>query len=866
MNIVNKLTLRTLKENKKRTFVTIIGVIISVAMITAVATLVVSFMDLLQRQEISDNGEWHVLYKDVNEEQLEKIKNDDQSEQVILSNDIGYANLEGGQNKDKPYLFVKAYNHAGFKHFPIELKDGRLPTSPNEVVISQHIEDNGGVSFEVGETITMDVGTRIQNVDGVETELNQSYSYIHPGEDGVSETLINKENQSYKIVGVIERPSWEMIWSPGYTVITFLEESLISETNTVNASVILNKVNRRLFDHANELGTNIGIENIQFNKELLRYYGVVEDDSINTMLVSLAAILMVIIMTGSVSLIYNAFAISVSERSRYLGMLSSVGATKRQKRNSVFFEGAVIGVVSIPIGIIAGLVGIGITFYYINTMLAGGLGVTEELKVVLSPLSLAIAVFVSILTIFISTYIPAIRASKISAIDAIRQTKDVKLTGKGVKTSKFVRKVFGIEAEIGLKNLKRNKRRYIATVFSLVISIVLFLSVSYFTSTMKSSYDMTQNGPDFDIFVSYGNSHGEVAVQDLKNIASLVGVTESIIMQDINLLMPVNDAQMPDGVRKTMGETEGEFLYTVDVHALDDQSLKEYANQIGVDFDQLVKWENFPAIVIDTINYLDFNTGQYIKEKGIHSEVGDKLAIQFQDWNTGEKNSLEPLEVIGLTDQKPMGLENMTYPGSLHVIVSENTFSEWLSNQKNIIDESTHRLYLNSTDPIGTEEAIDKMSLSNQPHVYNVYQRRVQDEQLMTIMQVFIYGFVVLISAISVANIFNTISTSIALRKREFAMLKSVGMTPKGFNKMLNYESIFYGIKALFYGLPISFGLIFLMFLSFRSSFMSQFEIPWVSIFIVFLGVFIIVGLTMLYSSSKVKKENIIDALKQENI
>src|SRR5690625_1222945 len=164
---------------------------------------------------------------------------------------------------------------------------------------------------------------------------------------------------------------------------------------------------------------------------------------------------MIIIIIESVSLIYNAFAISFSERSQHLGMLLSVGATKKQKRNSVFFEGMVIGLISIPLGIISGLVGIGITFYFINSLIQDSFGLTEKLTVTITPLSITVACAVSLLTIFISSYIPARRASKVSAIDAIRQTMDVKMTSKRVKTSRFVRKIFGIEAEFGLKNLKR---------------------------------------------------------------------------------------------------------------------------------------------------------------------------------------------------------------------------------------------------------------------------------------------------------------------------------------------------------------------------------------------------------------------------
>ncbi len=166
---------------------------------------------------------------------------------------------------------------------------------------------------------------------------------------------------------------------------------------------------------------------------------------------------------------------------------------------------------------------------------------------------------------------------------------------------------------------------------------------------------------------------------------------------------------------------------------------------------------------------------------------------------------------------------------------------------------------------MATQQQIEEMKESN-IYVYNVYKSRQQEEQMVMLMSVFAYGFIVLITAISIANIFNTISTSISLRKREFAMLKSVGMTPKGFNKMINYESIFYGIKALLYGLPISVVLMYLIHRSLMNSFNYVFTLPWLSMLYVIAAVFVMVSSSMLYSSSKVKKENIIDALKQENI
>src|SRR5690606_3827623 len=151
MNIVNKLTIRHLKENKRRTLVTIIGVIISVAMLTAVATLGVSFMDLMKRQTMADEGEWHVVYKDVNQAQVQAIKKDEDTKKLVLSKDLGYALLKGSKNENKPYLFIKEYNKSGFEQFPIELSSGRLPKAENEVVISDEIINNAKVDYRIGD-------------------------------------------------------------------------------------------------------------------------------------------------------------------------------------------------------------------------------------------------------------------------------------------------------------------------------------------------------------------------------------------------------------------------------------------------------------------------------------------------------------------------------------------------------------------------------------------------------------------------------------------------------------------------------------------------------------------------------------------
>ncbi|KKK36467.1 cell division protein FtsX [Mesobacillus campisalis] len=859
MNIINKVTLRHLKENKRRSLVTIIGVIISVAMITAVATLGVSFLDLMIRQDIAKNGEWHVLYKDLTHDQIQAIEQDSSTKTLALSSD-GYAALEESENAYKPYLHFRSYNKTGMEQFPITVSEGRLPRNENEVAISEAIKNNAKVEYKIGDQLTADIGERWSTTEPAMLTQNQS---LQRGEDTINEELKNTETKTMTIVGTIERPTWEPTWAPGYTAIGYVDDT---SSDSVDAFVVLNNIKGSLFEDANKLAAQQGIENVHFNSDLLRYYGVTDNDNLRMTLFSLAGIIMAVIIIGSIALIYNAFAISVSERARHLGMLSSVGATKRQKRNSVFFEGAVIGAISIPVGILAGLAGIGITFIFINTFIQDALNVTERLELVVTPASILIACGISILTIFISTYIPAQKASRISAIDAIRQTHDIKLSGKTVKTNRLVRKIFGLEAEIGLKNVKRNRKRYLATVFSLVISIVLFLSVTYFTENLKKSLELSQDNLQYDIQIF--SSH--LGKEELASFAELDQVTKSTFIDEVQFEALVGIDDLPDPLKKQIAEndlelTDGKYPYYTVMHGLDSESFQAYATQIGVDAADFTQPDKPSAIVIDQISYEDASIGKLIQTKALEAEVGDKIDLFSMPYGDSEteqpERELEGTVQIGaLTDEVPIGVQTASL-GGVNLIVPEDTLWQLAADAEQV----SSYVYLNSSDPMATQTAIEDRKDTN-INVYNVFQRRQQDEQMILLMSVFTYGFITLISLISIANIFNTISTSISLRKREFAMLRSVGMTPKGFNKMIHYESVFYGVKALAYGLPISILVMFGMHHALRYTFEYGFSLPWMSILFVIVLIFLIVGAAMLYSISKIKNENIIEGLKQENI
>ncbi|MER2128375.1 FtsX-like permease family protein [Solibacillus sp.] len=865
MNIVNKLTVRQLKENKRRTLVTIIGAIISVMMVTMIPTFVVSLQDLLLRQTITSTGEWHVLYKDVNPSQLKAIATDEDTHTIGVSRDRGYALLEEGDNANKPYLQIREYNEQGFKQFRIELSSGQLPQADNEIVISEEIATDAKVVYKIGDTLTLDIGKRIMTGAAADAPAIKQGDSLVTKNGERAETIEHTETKSYKVVGIMKQPTWEDINAPGYSIFSYVDEGTLGANDIVNATVVLNKVRSSFFTHAKDLANQNNIESeIDYNAYLLSRYGMAYADRLSRTILALSLVITGIVIVGSVLLIYNAFAISVSERTRHLGMLSSVGATARQKRNSVFFEGMLIGLISIPIGIILGVVVIGITFLFINPMIRQGmLGITEDLAIIITPGSILIACAVSILTIFLSTYPPARKASRISAIDAIRQTNDVKLTNKTVKTSKLVSKIFGIEADIGLKNLKRNKRSYQATVVSLVISIVLFLSMSYFSDSIQKALEFPPD-KNYDIQVT---KHGIESLDDrvINSIVNLDDITEWNVMKNFTLFSWVDEDvatnEVHDLVKEDpslLKEEEGKFRYNIELHVLDDKNLQNYAKSVGADYKQLIDAENLSAIVVDTIYFKNEAANKIIEKKSIHAKVDQSLDLYEQDFTTDIP--VNKIKIAALTNQLPMGANQVQFDGQVNMIISEQVMDQLKSRA-----DVELALNLKSMDPIATHQEIEEMKESNLEIRSDVVINQ-EVKQIIRLISVLGFGFILLITLVSIANIFNTISTSILLRKREFAMLKSVGMTPKGFNKMINYESIFYGIKSLLYGLPISIGAIYLIYKALINSFQFEFTLPWISIIYVIVAVFIMVSTTMLYASSKVKKENIIDALKRESI
>ena len=884
MNIVSKVTVKHMKENRKRTMVTILGIMLSVALITAISAFAASFLDLMRQSCIASEGEWHTEFYEVKKEQLSRITEDDKVKKTLIRKELGNAVLEGGENEWRPYITVEAYDENAMETYPLPLKEGRYPENPEELLISEHMLENTGVDWKLGDQVTLDLGIRWLP-ESQETEAMELPSYYNYSE---GEILKDQTAHTYTIVGIMNRTRMEDVTYAGYLAVTKLDVDVLPAEETVDAAVQMKHLDKSMYAWSDGVAEELGVLNGN-NTTLLAYSMISGNSGIVHMLNLLKWIMMLIVAAGSVAVIYSSFSISISERGRYLGMLASVGATRKQKRDSVLTEAVLLGIIGIPLGLLLGYLGVFVVTKciqgLIGDMLNYGMDMeTVSMRVIVSWPAIAGAVILAAVTIFVSAWIPAARASRITPVEAIRQNRDIKLSRKQVKTSKLTRKLFGFEGELALKNLKRNKKRYRATVISLIFCIALYLSVSSFTEYLKGAYQMasgleTANYPDYSVSIyELERKEQEKLIEKIRNLS---GYAEMEVTDFMNYnFYPSAEALDPEvrkeatlgGGMQTGGKHEETIAFNLQVIGLDDQSMEAYVKKIGADGELL---KQGGAILIN--RRMDIKEGRRAWKQTWSLRTGDTLTGDFWFVEHFEDTEKEPEEklasigipVAGVTDELPLG---GSYSGDINTVTMYTTMETALKlrTQKAVMENTevseSCQIYLTAENKEILGEGLNELDENRNLYVYDATGALEQFQNMLLLMNVFVYGFIILTALICVTSIFNTISTSMALRKREYAMLQSVGMDPKRFRRMITYESFFYGLKALIWGLPIGIALMYLIYRSISEALDIGFYVLWNQVFIAVVSVLAVVGITMRYSARKIKKANIVETLKEENV
>ena len=849
MSILNRLTIKNLRLNKKRTIVTIIGIILSTALMVGIGLLFSSFQDLMIRDTIGYNGKYEANYGDVDLDKLNDIKDKDFT--YFYEKPIGFSKIESS-NEYKPYMYITSVNKEYFDE--LKLIEGSFPKNENEAVISNHVITNGGLNYKVGDIVTFKYGKR--NIEGNDTLANSELV------DG--EFLTNEGTHTYKIVGIVERSNFENYSACGYTAFTL---DVNNDKGSVNLYVMFNK-NKKIIKQSEELAKRLNYDNdINYNSTLLALYGESTYGNVMTTMVSMMMIMLALVSIGCIIVIYNSFAISVMERKKEFGLLSSIGATKRQLSHTVFFEAVFVGVIGIILGILGAYIGIGCVVLVINNLIGDML--EYKLYLVTNPLFIIIPVIFMIIVIGASAFIPSRRASKVSPIEAIRQNDDIKINKKKIRTSKLVNKLFGIEGEIALKNIKRNKKKYRVTVVSLFISIVLFISFSsYMNYTLNTASSVMGEVP-YDYQISYFGddpNNDKEALDKINEIVKSSDVKEYVSYSVSNLSIIGNytySDEYLDFYKSAYGENGIKALNNlkyqyISIYILDDNSYNKYKKLIGIDNDSVILLNKFKGVSYGNNKRVNYNI-PVINNGNINIKICN--FDNDEDVDT-TKYCNKNIDNIFVTNKSFDLIEEFSYMGDFKLIVNKKLYdsisdSSTHYTQFNIISDNT-----NNIDKLTKE--LDKYSNVNYT---NIKEAMKQANNLILVVKILMYGFISLVTLIGVTSVFNTISTSMALRKREFAVLRSIGLTNRGFNKILFFESLFFGMKSLIFAIPVSIGITVLIHYALADMVsISTIIIPWKYIIISIVSVFVIVLLTMMYSTSKIKKHNIIEQIREENI
>ena len=851
MSILNDLTIKNLKLNKKRTIVTIVGIILSTALMVGIGLLFSSFQDYMIRETISYNGKYEAEYGDVSLDKLNSIDKKDFS--YFYQKPIGFSKFDSA-NEYKPYIYISSVDKEYFNE--LHLISGRFAENDSELVISNHINTNGGASYKIGDIITLKYGERV--IEGVNTLANNEYYE--------EETLNIVGEKTYTIVGIVERSNFEDYSASGYSTFTL---DMNDKDGTVNVFVMFNN-KKKIIKQSEDLAKKLGYNNaISYNSTLLALYGESTYGNIMKSMITMIVIMLSLVSIGCIVVIYNSFAISVMERKKEFGLLSSIGATKKQLSYTVFFEALIEGIIGIILGIGGAYIGIGTVILIINNLIGDIL--VLKLNLVTNIVFIIIPVIFMILVIFISALVPSRRAAKVSPIEAIRQNDDIKINKKKIKTGKLVNKLFGIEGEIALKNIKRNKKKYRVTIVSLFISIVLFISFSsYMNYTIDTASSVMGEVP-YDYQISYFGddpNNDKEALDKINEIVKSSDVKEYVSYSSSDLQLIGNytySKEYLDFYKNAYGEEVYNDLkkakyQNISILVLDDNSYNKYKKLIGLDKDSVILLNKFKGVSYGGNKRVNYDI-PVINNGNINIKICN-FDDSEEEVNDVTKYCNKSVENIFVTNKSFDLIEEFSYMTDFKLVVNKKLYdsisdSSTHYTQFNIISDNT-----NNIDKLTKE--LDKYSNVNYT---NIKEAMKQANNLILVVKILMYGFISLVTLIGVTSVFNTISTSMALRKREFAVLRSIGLTNRGFNKILFFESLFFGMKSLIFAIPVSIGITVLIHYALADMVsISTIIIPWKYIIISIVSVFVIVLLTMMYSTSKIKKHNIIEQIREENI
>ena len=849
MRLFTRLSINDIKLNKKRSLVTMIGMILSVVLITATISIYSSLISSITNFIIIKNGDFHVAFYDVSKEETKDFESSQKVDSINSVYNIGYAKINS-RNESKPYVLIKAFSEKSIDDLSIQLKEGRLPKNDKEILIPTHLESNAGLKFKVGDDITLNIGSRTLNQKelGLFDEFNKN------------EELRIRKKITYKVVGIIEKPSLfiEDSTSPSYTFITkknnsnhtkmdlYIRYTKSGENDlyktTSNFLGIDYNTLEKIFkgkyteDEYNSLAKemNKAKYTISINDKLVMLEtNPLKDDDIKSITNVVLIIALMIILT-SIFCIKNSFDISMCDKLKNFGILASVGATKKQIRKCAIYEAFILGVMATPMGIVLGIISsyflIKIGNIYFSHNIMNGITLVCNFSIV----SIIISVVISFVTIYLSSVKSAKKVSKISPIRVIRKNNNI--DSKYIKDKNMINKIFGISGSIAYKNIKRNKKKYRLIILSFVIVITTFIVLTSSFDLIFKSIKTIYNTDDYNIHYSINVTNNDLLYRKVLSTTQLDNIDRFSIVRSMGARI------IEDNIKDNN---------YVNITSIGNSEYKNYISELGLKYEDIK--DKF--ILIDynrSCGYDEKNNKNICENKREFSlNVGDNAEI------ISDNNKKLLLNLGYVTNKKPFSLKKAI---NSMVIVSDELYD-------NLIQDKTYlSVYFSSSNPTKLQNDIHSILQNYNYNLNNVDDQVKSMQNFYKLISIFLYIFIGVITLIDLTTIFNTITTNIEFRKQEFAVFRSIGMTSRDFNKMIKLESVLIGLKTMIYSVPIAMIVCLFLYNIINLEANIEFHLPFIPILIALIFVSLLIYTMMKYCLNKVNNQNMIETVRNDNI
>lgn len=846
MNIIRKLTFRSMKKNKLTSLMILFGVILSVALMTVLVLFTNSVYRFFRDDVIKKQGDAHVLIGDIRREQLESLPNQELIEKMSKLSLIGVEHHEKMKSSIKHIPLIGVAEEDMKSSLPLQIVAGRLPSSQGEAVITESVNRKlENASRMIGQNIVIDL---YQPDEYVPREIAQEQPIGSEEPLNRFQEISYEKDRAYpiKIVGIVkDLYRGQIVRAPLYLVYQTQEE--ITSSNRLCAGVSLKEITTHKLDtFMNGLK---GIEGIVFNPtQLTEYYPDVRSDM--SILINVASyVLLLLVALAAMALIQNGFLISFSRRVRSLSVLASVGMTRRQEILMSLTEGMALYVIGLPLGISLGFL-FALGFFRVTTPKLQIIQETDvKMQLLWDPQTLFKIAIAALLALLLASIIPVMKTSRRDPLKGVLQRRESKLKVRKLREPKFVSRWFGIEGAIAWKNHRRNRQHFRGPLVALVICMVLFLSLSSLSLFMNLMFER----------VGAGVADISVDGIKLKNIEELA-TYESIL--------------------RTEGIKDGYFAYVLDAtfHIDVDQYAQGYHNQSPTmdvaitSFDKVTMdlllddWkltrEDLSGHHAVLVNELRFNEdGRFLNQKIFDAPPSSLRLKTFADYN----KVLATLDVTHIVSESIPFFDFGDH--ILQIIVLPELLESFV--KQGLAQEIDVKVKVNTLEGQQHEMKMKLQSILREKNLQGyAVDSKASDRKTAEALagaRMIINIFLAMVVMVVFANIYQVLSVSLRNRHPEFAVLRSIGMDNHALRKMLRVEGYFYSMKIVLYSLPLSVFVSVVFYHLIKSDVYFPFRLPYLAFILIMI---LIVGLLMLImqrESRIANRDNILDALKLES-